>query len=165
MGSMVNLTEIHDKIITMFGGSLSHIFQQEGCQMDEIRKKLLQRMSTADYAAIWLMAKTEDAPEEGKKLYLSEIAEKLSLPLAKVSKIVKELQERGLVIWEHDGNGEDGTYILMTERGVQAAEERKQTMERVYRNVIQRFGEMRFAALLKELSELEEIMNEEIEKR
>lgn len=132
--------------------------------MEEIKKRLLQRISAADYAAIWLTVKQDELPGEGKKIYLSDISEKLDLPLAKVSKIVKELQERGLVIWEHDGNGEDGTYVLMTERGVQAVQERKKTVERIYRNVIQQFGEMRFAALIKELSELDEIMNAEIEK-
>lgn len=132
--------------------------------MEEIKKRLLQRISAADHAAIWLTVKQDELPGEGKKMYLSDISEKLDLPLAKVSKIVKELQERGLVIWEHDGNGEDGTYVLMTERGVQAAQERKKTMERIYHNVIQQFGEIRFAALIKELSELDEIMNAEIEK-
>lgn len=132
--------------------------------MEEIKKRLLQRISAVDHVAIWLTVKQDELSGEGKKIYLSDISEKLDLPLAKVSKIVKELQERGLVIWEHDGNGEDGTYVLMTEKGVQAAQERKKTVERIYQNVIQQFGEIRFAALIKELLELDEIMSAEIEK-
>ncbi len=132
--------------------------------MEEVKKRLLQRISTTDYAAIWLTAKEDELPVEGEKMYLSDLSEKLELPLSRVSKIVKSLQERGLVTWEHEGNGEDGTYILITERGARIAQERKETAEQIYRDVIQQFGEIRFAALLKELSELDEIMNTELEK-
>lgn len=130
----------------------------------ENKEKLFQKMSAADYMTMWMLAKMLEQPDAEQKMYLSDIADRLRLPMEKVSKMAKELQERNLVKWEHDGNGEEGTYILITENGLHMAAEQSHILEEFYRNVIKKFGEEKFVDLLRQIAHLEEVMSEEIEK-
>ena len=79
--------------------------------------KLFQNMSSIDYSIVWILSRHMEGKEENKKLYLKEISEQLKLPIPKVSKLVQSLQDKGLVYWRHDGKGEEGTYIQITEAG------------------------------------------------
>ena len=83
--------------------------------------------------------------------------------MGKVSKIVKELQDRGLVKWKHDGAGENGTYIVITENGISSAIEQQKILENFYKSIIEQYGEERFINLLGQIAELEEVMNRVID--
>lgn len=129
-------------------------------------QKLFDKMTAADYVALCMVLKTSDnadEPQEGRKIYLADIAETLKLSMEKVSRLVRTLQERGLVVWKHDGKGEDGTYIMITDKGLHSAEEQQEKLKRFYADVIEQFGKDRFVALLAQLKELEDIMSEEME--
>ena len=126
--------------------------------------KLFQNMSTLDYAAMWILSRHTEGAEENKKIYLKEMSEKLMLPMPKVSRLVQALQDKGLVYWRHDGKGEEGTYIQVTENGIKQAIRQQETLREFYNQVISRFGKERFAHLLEEMNELEEIMKEEMDK-
>lgn len=127
--------------------------------------KLFHNMSSSDYAAMWIISRHMEGAEENKKIYLKDISAQMKLPMSRVSKMVQRLQERGLVYWKHDGKGEDGTYIQITEHGIQQALEQQDVLQKFYHKVIGQFGKERFIQLLGEMKELEDIMNEEIEKR
>ena len=127
--------------------------------------KLYHNMSSMDYAAMWIISRHIEGAEENKKIYLKDISAQLNLPMSRVSKMVQRLQEKGLVYWKHDGKGEDGTYIQITEHGIQQAMEQQEILQNFYHKVIQQFGKERFIQLLEEMKELEGIMNQEIENR
>lgn len=127
-------------------------------------RKLFQNMSIADYTAIWTLSKHIEE-EEHPKIYLKDISEKLKLPMPRVSAMARGLQEKGLVHWKHDGKGEKGTYIQITENGLQQAKEQQERIKEFYQTVIEQFGKERFIRLLQEMGELEEIMSQEMEKR
>ena len=75
-------------------------------------RRLFQENASDEYALIWLLSKhTKDSGSE--KIYLKDMVKELNLPLPKVTAIARSLQGKGLVRWTHDGNGEDGTYILL----------------------------------------------------
>lgn len=126
-------------------------------------RKLFQNMSIADYTAIWTLSKHIEE-EEHPKIYLKDISEKLKLPMPRVSAMARGLQEKGLVHWQHDGKGEKGTYIQITENGLQQAKEQQERIKEFYQTVIEQFGKERFIRLLQEMGELEEIMSQEMEK-
>lgn len=129
----------------------------------DYKKKLFQKMSTSDYVAMWILYKSMQDGDVDSKIYLEDIAEKLKLPMGKVSKIVKELQDRGLVKWKHDGAGENGTYIVITENGISSAIEQQKILENFYKSIIEQYGEERFINLLGQIAELEEVMNRVID--
>ena len=124
--------------------------------------KLFQNMSSIDYSIVWILSRHMEGKEENKKLYLKEISEQLKLPIPKVSKLVQSLQDKGLVYWRHDGKGEEGTYIQITEAGIRRAVAQQEKLQGFYNKVIQQFGKERFEQLIEEMKELEDIMNQEI---
>lgn len=126
-------------------------------------RRLFQENASDEYALIWLLSKhTKDSGSE--KIYLKDMVKELNLPLPKVTAIARSLQSKGLVRWTHDGNGEEGTYILLTETALTSVQARRQTLRRYHQQVVAAFGEERFLHLLGEIAQLEEILRQEAEK-
>ena len=126
-------------------------------------RRLFQENASDEYALIWLLSKhTQDSGSE--KIYLKDMVKELNLPLPKVTAIARSLQSKGLVRWTHDGNGEEGTYILLTETALSSVQARRQTLRRYHQQVVAAFGEERFLHLLGEIAQLEEILRQEAEK-
>lgn len=126
-------------------------------------RRLFQENASDEYALIWLLSKhTKDSGSE--KIYLKDMVKELNLPLPKVTAIARSLQGKGLVRWTHDGNGEEGTYILLTETALTSVQARRQTLRRYHQQVVAAFGEERFLHLLGEIAQLEEILRQEAEK-
>ena len=126
-------------------------------------RRLFQENASDEYALIWLLSKhTQDTGSE--KIYLKDMVRELNLPLPKVTAIARSLQSKGLVRWTHDGNGEEGTYILLTETALTSVQTRRQTLRRYHQRVVAAFGEDRFLHLLGEIAQLEEILRQEAEK-
>lgn len=128
--------------------------QVQGGQLEE---------GSDEYALIWLLSKhTKDSGSE--KIYLKDMVKELNLPLPKVTAIARSLQGKGLVRWTHDGNGEDGTYILLTDTALTSVQTHRQTLRKYHQRVVSAFGEERFLHLLSEIAQLEEILRQEAEK-
>lgn len=126
-------------------------------------RRLFQENASDEYALIWLLSKhTKDSGSE--KIYLKDMVKELNLPLPKVTAIARSLQGKGLVRWTHDGNGEDGTYILLTDTALTSVQTHRQTLRKYHQRVVSAFGEERFLHLLGEIAQLEEILRQEAEK-
>jgi DNA-binding MarR family transcriptional regulator len=126
-------------------------------------KKLFQKMSSADFVFMWMFAwHTKNTGAD--RMYLTEVAQRLKLPMHTVTKIVKELKAKGLVQWKFDGTGEDGTYILLTEDSLADTMEQATILRTFYQRVIEQYGEEEFIALLGQVAKLEELITREIDK-
>ena len=124
--------------------------------------KIFRKMSTTDFVFMWMF--TQHVQNTGEdRLYLSEIAERLKLPMRKVTQIVKDLKNKGLVQWKFDGTGEEGTYILFTEHSVASTQEQEDILKEFYHRVIVSYGEDSFIQLLGQLNRLEEIVSKEMD--
>ncbi|MCD8145443.1 MAG: MarR family winged helix-turn-helix transcriptional regulator [Oscillospiraceae bacterium] len=133
------------------------VFLTRGKSYRESMKKLFPNMSAADFLLMWLVAGKIQVTG-GEKVYLVDIAETLQLPIHRVSNIVKELKAKGLVIWKHDGDGDKGTYIQLTEASLDVVREQHKILKSFYQDVIAQYGEENFIRLMRELSDLEEII-------
>lgn len=110
-------------------------------------RHLFQENASDEYALIWLLSKhTKDTGSE--KIYLKDIVRELNLPMPKVSAIARSLQNKGLVRWTHDGNGEEGTYILLTDTAVTSVQAHRQTLRAYHQRVVAAYGEEKFLHLL-----------------
>ena len=127
-------------------------------------RRLFTKMDATDYMMIWFLRKQSERKEEHQKFYLKDIAETFELPLHTVTNIVRNLQEKNMISWKHDGMGEAGTYVQVTEIGTQAMKDQHQQLEQSVSNIMEQFGEERFLGLLRELAAFEEILNGELEK-
>ena len=125
-------------------------------------RHLFQENASNEYALIWLLSKhTRDTGSE--KIYLKDMVRELGLPMDKVSAIARSLQTKGLVRWTHDGNGQEGTYILLTDTAITSVQARRQALRDYHQRVVAAYGEEKFLHL-GEITQLEEIMRQEAEK-
>lgn len=133
-------------------------------------KKIFSRMSTGNYITIEIIEKLiekgygKDAQEDGNdRIYLKDLAAHFKIPMYKVSEIVRDMSERGMVTWTHDGKGEEGTYIVLTESGMKAAKEQQAILKEFYSHVIERFGKDKFVELLGLMADLDQVMESELD--
>lgn len=96
-----------------------------------------------------------------KKTYLKDLVEDLGANIHSVSQKIGKLRDRGLVIWSHDGDGSDGTYVSITETGTQLIAEQEKKLNDYYSRVIEKFGPDKLADLLRQMEQLERIMDSE----
>jgi len=137
-----------------------HLFPRERFDIEQ----LFNRMEVTDYMMMWLLGKQMESPEDNHKFYLKDIAAAFDLPQHTVTNIVRNLQDKSMVTWKHDGNGEEGTYIQVTENGMQAIKDQYSQLEQSFSDVIHQFGEERFFYMLRELAEFEELLHGELKK-
>ncbi len=96
------------------------------------------------------------------KTYLKDIANELHLSIPKTSKMIGELRDKGLISWGHDGNGEDGTYVAITQSGAELMKRQESTLRDYYGRVIEKFGEEKLVSLFGLMKELENVMDHEL---
>lgn len=134
-------------------------------------RKIFRKMSTGNYVTVEIIERLiekeygKEHPEDtSNRIYLKDLAVKLKMPMPKVSEIVRDLNDRGMVIWTHDGKGSDGTYITLTESGICAAREQQMILNEFYGRVIQQYGKEKFINLLEMMADLDQVLETELEK-
>lgn len=122
-------------------------------------------LNEVDYIVLHLIRETGAQQEiyEGKT-YLRDLSEKLMVPMRQTSKMVGKLKDRGLVKWSHDGDGNEGTYVTITEEGTKLLEQQQAVFKKYYGNVIEKFGRENLIELLNLMKQLETIMYSEQER-
>lgn len=126
--------------------------------------RFFKKMSIPEYLALHMI---EEAGQENSiysgRVYLKDIADKMQRTIREISKLMKALQERGLVIWSHDGDGTEGTYVMITESGKNLLDEEKEVLREFYGRVIQSYGRDNLIQLLQLMKQLETTMSVELE--
>ena len=118
---------------------------------------LFNDLSVGDYVVLHTVLCFED------KAYLEKLGEKLNLSISKMSNVATNLKNRGLVIWSHDGDGSEGTYLTVTETGLKLMDKQEDKLKNYYERVINRFGLKNTVDLIGKMTALETIMEEEME--
>ena len=118
---------------------------------------LFNDLSVGDYVVLHTVLCFED------KAYLEKLGEKLNLSISKMSNVATNLKNRGLVIWSHDGDGSEGTYLTVTETGLKLMDKQENKLKNYYERVINRFGLKNTVDLIGKMTALETIIEEEME--
>ena len=127
-------------------------------------REFFDKMSIPEYIALHHIAsESEMTSIYGGKTYSKELSEKMELSMRQTSNMIGKLRDRGLVLWSHDGNGSEGTYVTITETGQKLLEEQEAILKQYYGKVIDKFGKEKLIQLLQLMMELETIMSSEIE--
>ena len=123
-----------------------------------------QVLSVPDYIALHIIKETESKEDiYAGKTYLKDLAEKMKLSIRQTSKLVGKLKDSGLVVWSHDGNGSEGTYVTITEAGEKLLEQQQVLFKDYYGRVIKKFGKENLIQLLNMMKQLETVMSSELE--
>ena len=70
------------------------------------------------------------------------------MPMAKVSKIVQRMQNRGFVYWTHDASDRPGTFITLSEIGRDALKNQEEKIAVFFENAIIKYGAEDFIKLM-----------------
>ena len=87
----------------------------------------------------------------------------MQLTVRQTSRMAGELRDRGLILWSHDGNGSEGTYVTITDNGKKLLQAQEEILKKYYEKVIERFGRENMIGLLQMMKQLETIMSSEME--
>ena len=144
---------------------LSHELTYRRYMMDRGKvRSLFKDIRIPEYIALYSIAQdSENASIYGDRTYIQELSDKMQLSMRQTSKMVGDLRDRGLVIWSHDGNGKDGTYVTITENGRKLLGNQETIVKEFYGRVIDSFGKENLIHLLHLMKELETVMTREIE--
>ncbi|MGN0574799.1 MAG: MarR family transcriptional regulator [Ruminococcus sp.] len=128
-------------------------------------KFMFRDINIAEYIVLHYMCEhiESDSIYSGR-IYLSEISEKLNLPIRKTSKLIREMSSKNLICWDHDGDGKDGTYVTITEHGMNVFEDTDNKLRDFYTTVLQKFGQDKMIQLLQLMKEFDSVMRTELEK-
>ena len=125
-------------------------------------RNLFIELEISEYIALHSIARVaSDKNDLSQKTYLSDLAEQLGMSISGVSKMITRLKDRGLVLWSHDGDGSEGTYVVITESGINAMSQQEKILSDYYSRVIDKFGHDNLIQLLQQMEKLEEIMDTE----
>lgn len=128
------------------------------------KAQVSQVLNVPDYIALHLIKEEGGAQEiYGGKTYLKDLSERMQLTIRQTSKLIVKLKERGLVKWSHDGDGNEGTYVTITEDGEKALDQQETFFGEYYGKVIERFGKENLIQLLNLMKQLETVMYSELE--
>lgn len=126
-------------------------------------RKFFRKVSVPEYVALNKIAAESESQEKGQeKTYLKDLAERMHMTIQHTSKMVEKLSDQGLLLWRHDGNGSEGTYVTITETGQRLLGEQETFLEEYYGRVIGKFGKENMRQLLQMMKQLEQVMSEEI---
>lgn len=127
-------------------------------------RECFRKMSIPEYIAMHNIAdNSETAAIYEGRTYLKELSEKMKLTIRQTSKMVGALKERGLLVWSHDGNGSEGTYVTITETGKKMLGEQEALLKEFYGTVIVKFGRENLIRLLQLMKQLETVMSSTME--
>ena len=86
------------------------------------------------------------------------------MTMRQISKMVEKLRDAGYVVWSHDGNGSEGTYVTITESGQRMLKSQEEILKEYYGKVFETFGKDNLIQLLSLMKQLETVMRSEMEK-
>lgn len=126
--------------------------------------KVFKKMTIPEYIALHnIAADSEISDIYSGRTYLKELSEKMQLTIRQTSKMIGQLRDRGLVLWSHDGDGSEGTYVTITETGEKLLHEQEESLKAYCGKVIEKYGRENLIQLLQMMKQLETVMSCEIE--
>lgn len=128
----------------------------------EYRKDIL-KMSIPEYIALEYIALEEESGIYEGRAYLKDLADRLHMTMRQVSNMAGKLRDAGYVVWSHDGDGSEGTYVTITESGQSIIRNQEELLKSYYGHIIDKFGKDNLLQLLRLMKQLETIISSEAE--
>lgn len=127
-------------------------------------RNFYKEISVSEYIALHNIQQTGETMDiYSGRTYLKDLADKMQLSIRKTSKMIGKLRDRGLVVWSHDGNGSEGTYVTITDSGKKLLNQQEEVLKEYYGRVIQKYGKENLIQLLQLMKQLETVMSSEME--
>lgn len=122
---------------------------------------IMPDISGADF---WTMRNIMDKGKDGK-ITISELAKKTRVLPSAISRTLKRLEEKGYVERTVNKNDRRNTYVEITDRGREVAQEVREIMRDYGEAVLSKFDEEELSMLISYLNNIYDIAKKEIEVR
>lgn len=119
--------------------------------------KVFGIIERADYAVLYTIRQMAGKQEE--PVYLSDLAEKMELPLQNASRAITQLETQGYVTWSMDEKRER-TYVTLTSKAKQLMEEQRQRLIDAYQKISEEVPEEDIKTTIKTLSAIRSLFAE-----
>ena len=127
-------------------------------------RSFFKDLRTIDYVILHTILENEkSAAIYSGRTYLQELSDKMQMPIRQLSKVVRDLKERGFVNWSHDGDGSEGTYVTITEEGLSRFKKQEEDLREFFGNVIEKFGQENLIQLLRLMKQFTTVFSAELE--
>lgn len=127
--------------------------------------ELFPEISKGEFWVLKMIQKATLKSESDCGIYVSTIAEHLKVTPPAISRMLKGLEEKGLVERKINKNDRRNTYVTLTEKGETVAKKVEAKMNEFTKNIILAMGEEDSKTLIKLFNKLVDTMEAEIEHR
>ena len=137
------------------------IYQQYFMSRNQFHE-LIEKNNLSEYIALKQIAREKDNELYDGKVYLKDLSLNMQMSNRQMSEMIGNLRDRGLIIWRHDGDGSEGTYVIITEEGRMFIDQQEELFAQYFGNVVEKYGRAKTMKLLGMVKDLQVIMTQEI---
>ena len=119
-------------------------------------RDFFERTSMNEYVALKEISKHHN----DEKIYLKDLAKTMQISYQALAQIIRNLKDKGYVNWTYDGDGKEGTYIEISEDGLNLLSSQKEFLKQYYSKILKVFGKDKLFQILSLLNELQMVMHE-----
>lgn len=111
--------------------------------------RVFHAIERADYLFLYYIKRCEEQEpqqkivqihsKQGKRVYLSALADAMNMEIPELSKAVENLQGKGYVSWKTDSEA-GKTYVELTSKAVELMNDERRRMENSYRQIQEEIG-------------------------
>lgn len=125
--------------------------------------KLTGNMSKGEYYSLEALQQYHTTHPDSKGMYVSSLAKRLRISPPAVSRMLKSLEEKGLVERTVDASNRRNTYIRLTDHGAHMTRQVRSRMQFLVERVYDQFGEEDMRTMIALLNRLVDTAEKEIQ--
>lgn len=127
-------------------------------------ERLLRGVSGAELRFLKTIRKFHWAHPEIPGMYVNDLAEELGVTKSAVSKMLRQLEQRGLAARRTDPDNRRNTFVCLTEAGIALEEQQRESFDAFLLCVVDALGETRYLEILSGMREMTRCMARELER-
>lgn len=112
-----------------------------------------------DYYFMYRIMHSHAIFEDGRSVYLSDLAEDLEMPVVELSKVMHAMEDKGYVTW-HTDEKKERSYVTLTGKAVSLMSGQKQMMIECYKKILELIPQEELTAALKTMGDIRRIIKE-----
>lgn len=93
-----------------------------------------------------------------EKIYLKDLASNMQISYQYLSTIISNLRDKGYVNWSFDGDGQEGTYITLTQDGLNLLSSQEEFLNEFCQRAVKEFGKEKSLLLLSLIHEFQQML-------
>lgn len=112
-----------------------------------------------DYYFLYKIMHSKCIFEDGKSVYLSELAGEIEMPMPYLSKVMHALVDKGYVTW-HTDEKKERSYVTLTSRASELMQKQKDLMIESYKRIVELIPSEDLKMALETLGSIRRVIND-----